>query len=376
MARDPARMRRPRRAGGGDRAARRSFGGGCVVKDYPIIDADGHVTESEAGLQAYLQPEYRSRPLIDTENWDRSFGGELGKNNEDPQVQLADMDAEGIDVQVIYPTRGLELPRVKQTDLAVEIARAYNDWLAAFCATNPQRLKGVAMVALQDVDAAIAEARRAVTELGHVAVMVPTNVRDQDIGKRQFWPFYAEMERLGVPLGIHGGTGASQRMHGRFDNFIHVHTVSFPFECMAALVGLVYGGVPEVFPKLRFAALEASCGWIPFLMDRMDEEFEKRGAREAPLLKAKPSEYLTGGQFWYGFEIEESTLPYVIERIGADKLLYASDYPHWDTAWPHTVRTVLERDDLTDEHKRQIFAENPQRFYAFTADVPSAVGSL
>src|SRR5262249_3003944 len=112
LARDPARMRRPSRASGGDRAARRSFGGGCVVKDYPIIDADGHVTESEAGLQAYLQPEYRSRPLIDTENWDRSFGGELGKNNEDPHVQLADMDAEGIDVQVIYPTRGLELPRV------------------------------------------------------------------------------------------------------------------------------------------------------------------------------------------------------------------------------------------------------------------------
>ena len=148
---------------------------------------------------------------------------------------------------------------------------------------------------------------------------------------RQFWPFYAAVEELGVALGIHASTGTATRMTGRFDRFISVHTVAFPFEMMAALTSLIYSGVAEQFPRLRFAALEASCGWIPFLMDRMDEEYEKRGFREAPLLKMKPSEYLTSDRFAYGFEIEESTLPYVIERIGADKLLYASDYPHWDS---------------------------------------------
>jgi predicted TIM-barrel fold metal-dependent hydrolase len=94
---------------------------------------------------------------------------------------------------------------------------------------------------------------------------------------------------------------------------------------MAAVTGLIFAGAPEKFPKLRIAALEACCGWVPFLMDRLDEEFEKRGAKEAPLLKRKPSEYMSGEQFFYAFELEESTVPYVIGRIGSDKLLYSSD---------------------------------------------------
>jgi uncharacterized protein len=237
---------------------------------------------------------------------------------------------------------------------------------------NPARLKGVALVALQDVNAAIAEARRAVEQLGFIGVMMPTNVLDQDIGHKQFWPFYEEVERLGVGLGFHGGIRASQRMHGRFGSFIAVHTLAFPLECMVALTGMIYAGVPELFPKLRVAALEASCGWVPFLMDRMDEEFEKRGSREAPLLKAKPSEYMTNGQFYYAFELEESTLPYVAERVGSDKLLYSSDYPHWDTSWPNTVRTVRERQDITEAQKKQFLSDNVQRFYGFTANASTS----
>jgi predicted TIM-barrel fold metal-dependent hydrolase len=343
------------------------------VKDLLVIDADAHVTESDASLRRHLSPENRTRPLMTSEAWDRGLGGTLGKDNENPHVQLADMDLEGIDIQVIYPTR-LGLAAVKETALAVDLARAWNDWLAEFCAVNPHRLKGVAQVALQDVDAAIKEARRAVEELGHVGVMMPTNVRDTDIGKRQFWPFYEEVERLGVGLGLHAGTYMAERMHARFDTFIAAHSVAFPFECMTAITGLIFAGVPETFPRLRIAALEAGCGWLPFLMDRLDEEFEKRGAREAPLLKAKPSEYLLGGQFYYSFETDESTLPYVIERVGADQLLYASDYPHWDSDWPHTVESLLGRDDVSDAYKRQILGENPQRFYGFAAAVPEQVG--
>ena len=337
------------------------------MKNFPVIDADGHVTESIASLQKHLKQEYRNRPLMTSEAWDRSFGGTLGKRNEDPKTQLADMDIEGIDVQVIFPSH-LSLNAEKEADLATDIARAYNDWLAEFCAADPRRLKGVAMIALQDIDAATREARRAVEKLGFVGVMMPTNVRDQDIGKREFWQFYEEVERLGVGLALHGGIRAAERMHGRFDSFISVHSLSFPFECMAALTGLIFAGVPEKFPKLRIAALEACCGWVPFLMDRLDEEYEKRGSREAPLLKRKPSEYMTSDQFFYAFELEESTVPYVIDRIGADKLLYSSDYPHWDTSWPNTVKMFTGRQDISEAGKRQIAWNNPQHFYGFHAD--------
>jgi predicted TIM-barrel fold metal-dependent hydrolase len=337
------------------------------MKTFPIIDADGHVSESNESLKRHLKREYRDRPLMHSEAWDRTFGGTLGKRNEDPRVQLTDMDVDGIDIQAIFPSH-LSLAAEKETDLAIDIARAYNDWLAEFCATDARRLKGVAMVALHDVASAVKEARRAVEELGFVGVMMPTNVREHDIGKLQVWPFYEEVERLGVGLALHGGIRAAERMHGRFDSFIAVHSVSFPFECMAALTGLIFAGVPEIFPKLRIAALEACCGWVPFLMDRLDEEFEKRGAREAPLLKRKPSEYMTAGQIYYAFELEESTLPYVIQRIGADKLLYSSDYPHWDSSWPNTVRMFKSREDVSQSDKQQIAWNNPQNFYGFEAE--------
>jgi uncharacterized protein len=339
------------------------------MQAYPIIDADAHVVEAVPAIRKYLQAEYQSRPIWTSHSWDMDFGGTLGKQNDKPEVQLADMDAEGISAQVIFPSRGLSLNFEKQTRLAVDVARAYNDWLAEFCSVNPRRLKGVALVALQDIDAAIKEARRAVEELGHVAIMLPTNVKDEDIGRREFWPFYEAVEPLGAALALHGGTRMAERMHGRFETFISVHTIAFPFECMTALTGLMFSGVPEVFPGLRFAALEAGCGWVPYLVDRMDEEFEKRGAREAPLLKAKPSEYFRRGQFYVTFELEERMLPYVIERLGADKLLFSSDYPHWDTEWPHAVQTFTSRDDVSDADKRLILCDNPQRFFGFKAEV-------
>src|SRR5262245_49147074 len=117
-----------------------------------IIDADGHVSESMATMRKYMGPEYQNRPLQESEAWDRSLGGTMGKFNEDPHVQIQDMEAEGIDIQVVFPTVGLSLSRMKETELALARARAYNDWLAEFCAVNPDRLKGVALIALQDVD--------------------------------------------------------------------------------------------------------------------------------------------------------------------------------------------------------------------------------
>ena len=332
------------------------------MKDLFIIDADGHVTESEASVQRFMRPEFRREIRPDVDPWDRSQGGKLGKRNEDPHVQLADLDQEGIDVQVIYPTN-LSNNANPDTPRALEWARAYNDWLAEFCAVNPSRLKGVATIALQDVDVAVREVRRAVEELGHVAVMMPTNVMDRDIGRPEFWPFYEEVERLGIPLAVHGGINAATRVHGRFDKFISVHTISFPFECMMALVGLVFAGVPEKFPKMKIAVLEGCCGWIPFLMDRMDEEFEKQGWRDAPLLTRKPSEYLASEQFYYSIEIEESMVPTVIQRIGVERLLWASDYPHWDTSWPHSVSHFLSRTDISEADKRTMLGDNPAHLY-------------
>jgi predicted TIM-barrel fold metal-dependent hydrolase len=120
--------------------------------------------------------------------------------------------------------------------------------------------------------------------------------------------------------------------------------------------------VPEQFPRLRLAYVEAGCGWIPYWMERLDEEYEKRAA-EAPLLKGKPSEYMTNGRIFYSCESEEETLHYVLERAGDEIILYASDYPHWDSNYPNTVKSIAERPILSDEQKRKVLGANAKRLY-------------
>src|ERR1051325_8910351 len=143
------------------------------MKSFPIIDADGHVTETNESLKRHLKKEFRNRPLMHSEPWDRTFGGTLGKRNEDPQVQLQDMDLDGIDIQVIFPSH-LSLNAEREADLATDIARAYNDWLAEFCAPDPKLLKGAAMVAFRALRGPTREGRRAVEHLGLGGVMMPS----------------------------------------------------------------------------------------------------------------------------------------------------------------------------------------------------------
>jgi predicted TIM-barrel fold metal-dependent hydrolase len=203
-----------------------------------------------------------------------------------------------------------------------------------------------------------------VTKLGLVAIAVATQGMKEHLGAPTFWPLYEELQRLNVPLCVHnrreGPAGDS-----RFDSFIFMHTIGRPVETFIQFAGLIYGGVLERFPKLRVAFLECGVGWVPYWMERMDEEWEKRGKVEAPLCKKKPSEYVKSGNLFFALEPEEETVPYVIERIGADKILFASDYPHWDGMFPNVVSTIRGRKDISDDAKARILGENAKRFYGW-----------
>lgn len=103
-------------------------------------------------------------------------------------------------------------------------------------------------------------------------------------------------------------------------------------------------------------------------MERLDEEYEKR-AEEVPLLKTKPSEYMRSGRIFYSFEPDKGTLPYVIDRMGENVLLYASDFPHWDSGYPYTVKIVVERQDISEGQKKKCLAGNARRFYNLAGPV-------
>jgi predicted TIM-barrel fold metal-dependent hydrolase len=140
-----------------------------------------------------------------------------------------------------------------------------------------------------------------------------------------------------------------------------MHTIGRPVETFIQFAGLMYGGVAERFPSLRVAFLECGVGWVPYWIERMDEEWETRGKVEAPLCKKKPSEYIKHGNWFFATEPEEETLPYVIERIGDDKILFAS-IPHWDGMF-HVVPYPAAKTSGTS--KAKVLGENAKRFYGW-----------
>ena len=331
-----------------------------------VIDADGHIVEKEHDIRAYLPEPHSSRQggLLPSEGLDTSMGGRLGgRENVDIPTRLKDMDTEGIDTSVLFPTGSFSVTKFIERDYAVAYARAYNDFIADVCKQSP-RLKGIALLPLQDMDAAVDELERAIGKLGLAGVAVATQGMKEHLGAERFWPLYEEIQRLDVPFCVHNRR-VGPAGDNRFDSFLYMHTIGRPVETFIQFAGLIYGGVAERFAKLRIGFLECGVGWVPYWMERMDEEWEKRGKVEAPLCKRKPSEYVKHGNWFFAAEPEEETLPYVIERIGADKILFASDYPHWDGMFPRVVSTIRGRTDIPDGAKEKILGANAARFYGW-----------
>jgi predicted TIM-barrel fold metal-dependent hydrolase len=334
------------------------------MANYKVIDADGHIRESIAGMREFLEPHWQRRNLFPNDEWDRDLRGKLGAKPDGPEDQLAAMDKDGIDVMVLYPTAGLHVSALHEPDFAGAVSRAYNDWLHRFCQANPARMKFVALLAPQDPKAAAEELDRAVTERGAVGGVLPTYVRQMpDFGDRLYDPIYAMAVRLGVGLSFHTGTSADSLGGQRFRKFLSAHTIDHPAEQMMVLIATVVGGVFERFPSLSIAYLESGIGWVPYMMDRLDEEVEKRGNDEAPYLTKLPSEYIRSGRVFFGVECGEKTISDGVRWGLKDSLLYSSDYPHWDGDWPHTVKAVRGRTDLSDDTKKKMLHDNAVRFY-------------
>jgi uncharacterized protein len=331
-----------------------------------VIDADGHIVEREKDVRAYLPEPYCNRrgALLPSDGLDTSMGGRLGGlEDSDIPKRLKDMDQEGIDVSVLFPTSSFSLVSFIESDYAVAYARAYNDFISDVCKESP-RLKGIALIPFQEGRSAIDEVNRAVTKLGLAGIAVASQGMKDHLGSQKFWPIYEEIQRLNVPFCVHNRRQGPVA-ESRFDSFIYMHTLGRPVETFIQFVGLIYGGVAERFPKLRIGFLECGAGWVPYWMERMDEEWEKRGKIEAPLCKRKPSEYVIHNSWFFATEPEEEMLPYVMERIGEDKILFASDYPHWDGIFPHVVSTIRERKDISERAKAKILGENALRFYGW-----------
>ena len=374
-----------------------------------IVDIDTHINEPMDVFERYLEDPYRSRrPRIvqDTlgltrillegrlypdprlkQVFNQSHAGAgsamqrargivgcrgqmegVPEGASDPRARIQDLDLEGIDVQVVFGNLGLTISALSDQDFAVALSRACNDYYADFCRSSPNRLRGMATLPLQDIPASIAEMKRAINELGHSGVAMPPNVNGKNLDHPDLYPLYQVAEDLDVPIGVHWGNGTYLRAAGgeRFDTHFMTHVFGHPFEQMIATACVICGGIVEQFPSLRFAFLEAGCGWLPYLLQRLHEHYERRGA-EMPLMKKDPLEYIASGSCYFGTEPDETMLPAVIDLIGEEFLLFGSDYPHSDSKFPNSVKWMRERSDIAETARRKILSENGMRFMGFGA---------
>ena len=361
---------------------------------FRVMDSDMHVMEPPDLWQRYIDPVFKDRaPRCflkyqrdqDVEVEGHILGGdpvEWGvakaveqaeiykdpyENNWDAPSQVRGMDKEGIDITVLYPSRGLSVLGLQiDPALGAAIARAYNDWMCDFISYAPDRMYGAGMVSPFDVGSAVSEARRSVEELGFRGIfMRPNIVNGRNWHDPYYDPLWTEIGRLGVPLGFHEGANALLPQVGdRFETYWTHHTCCHPMEMMLALVSMIGGGVLERFPNLRVGFLEANCSWAPWLLWRLNEHFELSGRFESPELKLQPIEYFQR-QCYVSIEADEEPARF-IEGSGLESsVVFSSDYPHNDAKYPHATEGFLEL-PLSEETKRKILWDNCARLYGFS----------
>ena len=337
-------------------------------RPFGIIDGDGHVTETEEQVRRYLPDRLRAgRAHLRAGHgyWDISLGGSLGGEAKDAETWLRAMDEGGMETAVLFPTSvGLTASLIWEPEVAVEVCRAYNRFMYEEFLSRSPRLKAAALIPMQDLDAAVDELRRAVTEYGMVGAMLPALGGHPPLGRKEYFPLYEEAQRLDTMVAVHSATQGIHHLGADdFQRFIEVNTYCFPVGLFRHLVSMMFAGIPELFPELRVGWMEGGCGWAPYWLERMDEKWELRGAAEAPELKRPPTDYVRDGNWYFHTEADEKILPYVMSVIGEDVLFYASDFPHWDSSYPASVDAMLGRTDLSDAAKRKVMRENAMRLY-------------
>jgi uncharacterized protein len=376
-----------------------------------LLDADRHVLEPIEMWKEYLPPEYRhnapyyevlapqesleqrvarlgpkgmlppmptlmldGQPVLNkvSERASVEVAWSLAQRHVDPrwgatpESHLRSMERSGLDVAFFYPTTASFLLRIDGLDpaRAAAFARAYNDWLRDFCRAAPERLRGVGALSLHDPARMVEELER-VADFGWKAVVLPPNpVSGRTLAHPDYEPFWSACERLSIGVSLHEGTHARLPTAGvdRFQTRFALNASSHPLEQMLALLTLIDGGVLERHPRLRVAFLEAGCGWLPYWLWRLDTTWHYMAGEVAENVRMKPSEYFRR-QCFVAIEPEEPGLQETIRLLGADNLLFGTDFPHADHGDDIVDHMMSLRTVLPEEVLRKLLTNNPSRFY-------------
>ena len=371
----------------------------------PIIDVDGHVLEPADTWERYIDPEFRDRAIrieLDSDGRERlmfdnkpfeflrgNLGGLGGIDLEpgglgrqakdftyaagsppggyDPAARIKVLDEEAIDRVLLYPTIGICWEgSVSDPALATAYCRAYNRWIVDFCSHDPKRLYPIAHISLLDPSGAVTELQRARKD-GCVGVYLSPDLQAR--GGRAFVdplfePFWNTVQDLAMPVGFH----VVVRERPAFASFSTPGTPGdglffFAFlaiDVMAAFTSMVSSGIFEKYPTLKCSVLEAGGNWISAWLDRMDHKYEVMSS--AVPLSMKPSDYFYR-QCLISMDPDEGMNAEVIEHVGADYVIWASDYPHIDASYGVVKAMKQSLASLPIDAQRKVLGENVMRFY-------------
>jgi len=273
----------------------------------------------------------------------------------DPKKRIKDMDREGVDLQVLSVVP-FTLVYEEDPEFGIALARAQNDAIAEVVRTYPERFVGAATAPLQDVDGAIEELDRAVKELGMKGVEIGSNVRGKNLASFELWPFYEKVQELDVPMIVHPINHAGAE---RMQRYYLTNLIGNPLETALAIASIIFGGVLERFPKLKFCFVHAG-GFLPYQTGRLEHGYEERPEPKVAISKP-PSEYLKSLYFDTITHFQPALL-YLISTMGSSRVLLGSDFPY-DMGDPHPVSTIQKIKSLPAEDKERIMGENASKLF-------------
>jgi uncharacterized protein len=381
-----------------------------MLREFRIMDADAHVVEPVDMWAKYIDPEFRDLApytdesqmvsVMDSSGNQTTYPNPVkglkvnGKhiynkisediwlegtktmiknytdsayNKFDPASQVETLKAMGNDLSFMYPTVGLWMLAIDDMDpqLASALMRAYNNWLKDYCSYDPNFLHGVGAICLHDPVQIVEEVKR-IAGFGWKAVFIrPNPVKGRLLSDPAYEPFWTACEDLDISVSIHEGTHCRLPATGsdRFNTRFAMHACSHPMEQMMAMLALIEGGVLERHPRLKFAFLEAGCGWLPYWLWRLDElEYSNLGWEVRENVRMKPSEYFRR-QCFISIEPDEPYVKDIIKYIGEDNILFGSDFPHMDHHPDIMDEIVALEKSLSREIVQKILWDNPMRYY-------------
>ena len=357
---------------------------------YLMVSADCHANEPYDFLSSRIEPEYRDRlPRVEVDEegnrWmitegyrpqklrgGTDFGPEDQLRNDSgrtAETRLADHDADGVDVEIMFPNKGLSMWATNDALFAMAQCRAWNRYAHESFSEHFDRILPAACLATADLDGSMAEIAWA-AEHGFKLLTLPCKPiwgpHDADhlhYNKPEFEPMWDLIEEVGLPITFHVSTGRDPRA-ARGDGGAIINYVTHSLApTMEPLVHLCASGVIERHPGIRFGAVEAGIGWVPWMMVAMDEAYAKHHMWAFPKLGELPSTYFRTNGF-ASFQEDKPGLDLAVEHDLVDNFLWANDYPHHEGSWPHSAAAIeREMAGLTDDQRARILGLNAVRIF-------------